>query len=97
MWNNTTLKNSTAYVQVYNWLVGATMTRQCAGDSSNTWTCPITRVNGYQGLAVWNTVGTVSYTVPSGMIRYRDLSGNVVATTAGARINIGTSPILLEN
>jgi len=97
MWNNTTLKNSTAYGQVYNWLVGATMTRQCAGDSSNTWTCPITRVNGYQGLAVWNTVGTVSYTVPSGMIRYRDLSGNVVATTAGAKINIGTSPILLEN
>jgi hypothetical protein len=97
MWNHLPLKNSIAYGQVYKWLVGATMTRACAGDSNNNWTCPITRTNGYQALAAWNTVGNASYVVPAGFIRYRDLMGHVTKTTGGATITIGISPILLEN
>ena len=98
LWNNSLLPPGVAYEQVYNWLVGATMTRPCAATTgTSTWTCPITRTSPYKAMAVWNTAGSTLYTVPSGFTRYRDLTGKITATSAGAKIMIGASPLLLEN
>jgi len=98
LWKGSLNTTGIAYEQVYNWLVGATMTRPCAATTgTSTWTCPITRTSPYKALAVWNTVGTTSYTVPSGFTQYRDLTGKVTATSSGATITIGVAPLLLEN
>ena len=85
-----------AYGQVYNWLVGATFTGQCSSDSNLTWTCPLTRPNGYQALVVWNENGNFSYTPSTTFKQFRDLAGNVTALSGGA-ITITTQPFLLEN
>jgi hypothetical protein len=91
-----------AYTQVYNWVVGASVS-PCTHDGS-TWTCAIARNDAYKALAVWDTSGmcaggnctTHSYTPPAGFVRYRDLSG--ATTLIGARsAPIGLKPILLEN
>jgi hypothetical protein len=98
LWNNTVQTPGSAYTQVYNWLVHSTLTRPCA-NASKIWTCPLTKTSpaGYQAMAVWYTAGTTSYTVPTGFKQYRDLAGRVVPVTKGSKINIGASPILLEN
>jgi hypothetical protein len=98
LWNGSVQTPGNAYKQVYSWLINSTMTRPCAA-SSNTWTCPLTKTSptGYQAMAVWNSAGSVSYTVPTGFKQYRTLSGSVVGVTAGSKITIGTSPFLLEN
>jgi hypothetical protein len=86
----------TAYNQVYNWLVGASFSSQCASDSNSTWTCPITRSGGYQGLIVWNTNGNFSYSPASTYTQYRNLAGNTTKLSGGA-ITIGIQPVLFEN
>ena len=98
LWNGSVQTPGNAYKQVYNWLINSTLTRPCAA-SGSTWTCPLTKTSpaGYQAMAVWNTAGTTLYTVPTGFKQYRTLSGSVVAAAAGSKINIGTSPLLLEN
>jgi hypothetical protein len=86
-----------AYEQVYRWLVDATMSRPCSGASGGTWTCAITRPDGYRALAVWNTKGSKSYTPAAGYTDYRDLAGNTVAVSSGAAVTIGAKPVLLEH
>lgn len=88
---------ATAYTQVRSWLLGATMTGPASAVLSDVWTASITRSGGYSGQIVWNRGGSTSYTVPGGMVRYRDLSGGSTVTTGGASITITDSPILLEN
>jgi hypothetical protein len=84
-----------AYQQVYNWMVGATITGPCSVASDSTWTCTLTRPNGYEALAVWNSSGTVSYTPNSIYKSYKDLSGNT--HTIQGSIQVSTSPILMES
>jgi hypothetical protein len=103
-WGNTTwgaLKDATgihsagtAYGQVYNWMVGATMSTPCSAKGA-VWTCGLTRSGGYQALAVWNTSGTSIYTVVGPYTRIRDVAGNISAITGGS-VTIGIKPILLE-
>lgn len=104
LWNNRqgwgTLTGGTnaagvAYGQVYDWLVGATMSSPCAVVSGTTWACAFTRPSGYQALVVWDTLTSTSYTPASQYKQYRDLSGNV--TEISGAVTVGTSPILLEN
>jgi hypothetical protein len=83
-----------AYQQVYDWMVGATMTGPCE-QSGTTWTCSFTRPNDYRALAVWNSSGDTSYTVPSGYTHYRDLAGT--SHPVSPRITIGRKPVLIEN
>jgi hypothetical protein len=84
----------TAYGQVYNWLVGRTMTTACTA-SGTVWHCDFTGAGGYAARAVWDTSGTSTYTPPAGTYtNYLDLSG--VKTTLGAVVTIGSKPILLE-
>ncbi|HUI91815.1 MAG TPA: T9SS type A sorting domain-containing protein [Chitinivibrionales bacterium] len=85
-----------AYQQLFNWMVGATMTQPCTAQGS-VYTCAFTRPGGYQALAVWdtNSAATSTFTVPNGCVQYRDLAGN--SGTAGGTVTIGIKPILLEN
>jgi hypothetical protein len=84
-----------AYTQVYDWIAGATFTTPCSADIHSTWTCALTRSNGYQAQIAWNTSGSVAYTAPSQFTQYRDLKGNT--TPISGNVTIGSLPILLEN
>jgi hypothetical protein len=86
-------KAGVAYGQVYNWMVGATMSAPCSA-SGAVWTCGLTKPGSSQALAVWDTLGASTY--PAGQYtRYRDLAGNTSAITGGS-VTIGIEPILLE-
>jgi hypothetical protein len=82
------------YGQVYNWLVGASVSSQCAKSSDDTWTCGFTRAGGYQAQAIWNHTTSKSYQPASQYKQYRDLAGNIVPITG--TVIIGSKPVLLE-
>ena len=86
---------ATAYTQVQNWLVGATMPESCSV-SSSTYTCPLTRSGAYQAQIVFNPNSTLTYTAPSQYIQYHDILGNTHTVPANGQITIGPSPIMLE-
>ena len=99
LWNSTSgvLKPGIAYKTVYNWLVGATLSQACSAASNGTWTCGITRPNGYQGLVIWNPSASISYTAPSQYKQYRDIYGNTATTPSNGIVTINFMPILLES
>lgn len=81
-----------AYQQVYNWMVGSTMTNPCSA-SGTVWTCSLVNGSGVQTLAIWNTAGNSTYTPDPQYTTKRDLAG---ATTAvSGTITIGLQPLLL--
>jgi len=86
-----------AYQQVYNWMVGATMTTPCV-NASGVWTCGFTLANGHPGMAVWLDVfqssATQSYTPPGTYSQYHDLAGSTTAISGS--VTISEQPILLE-
>jgi len=92
-----------AYREVRGWLVGATLDSACSVNGT-TWTCDLSRPNGYVARAVWDTscannttaCSTVAYPVDPKFVRYRDLAGKVTAVTS-TTVPIGYKPILLEN
>ena len=85
-----------AYAQVYNWMVGASLVSPCSESSNGTWTCVISRSSGYQAEAIWNSISTVTYAVPTQFIQYHNLSGNITPVT-GNSLTVGNLPVLLEN
>lgn len=101
----TVLPAGVAYGQVYNWMVGATMSTPCSNQGT-IWTCGFTRTSpvGYQAKAIWDTSQTCSVgscttlpqRVPSIYTQYRDLTGNVVQIQNNI-VPVGTRPVLLEN
>jgi len=95
MWDATTgpHPDATAYQQVYDWMVGATMSSPCTKASDSTWTCTLTRPGGYRALAVWNSATTTSYTPGSQYQQYLDLAGNT--NPVNRSVTIGYNPILL--
>lgn len=104
LWSNTggagTLATGVAYQQMYNWIVGATMTRNCAVVNS-VWTCGLTLANGHLALAVWMDVwkstATQSYTPATQYNKYHDLAGNTTTINSGQSVTIGETPILFES
>jgi hypothetical protein len=103
MYDGTTIyPDSTAYMTVQNWMVGATMPSACTYTGSLNmpvqaiFNCPLTRPDGYQALAVWNTAGNSSYTVPNPYTQYRDWQDAIHSSPVGSTVNIGSMPILLE-
>jgi polysaccharide biosynthesis protein PslG len=105
-WNNThtgTLWTSSggiqpagvAYGQLYNWIVGATTSSPCTMASDSTWSCSLTRPGGYQGLAIWNSATTTSYTPASQYKQYLDLAGHT--NPVNGSVTIGYNPILLQS
>ncbi len=87
----------TAYSQVFDWVVGASIDQPCWSTPDGTWTCSLTRSGGYSALAVWNTQGSRSYAPGATYTDYRDLAGNTVQIAQGAAVTIGAKPILLES
>ena len=102
-WNNTSFGTlwttsgiqpaGVAYGQVYNWMVGATMSSPCTMASDSTWTCALTRSGGYQALVIWNSATTESYRPAGQYKQYLDLAGN--ANPINGAVSIGYTPILL--
>jgi hypothetical protein len=99
----TTTKAATAYGEVLNWSVGATVSQACSA-SGTVWTCGFMRP-GYTGLAVWDasqdctasSCPTTTFSVPAGgYIEYRDVAGDVISLNGAASVQIGAQPILLE-
>jgi len=80
------------YGNVESWMVGATMSTPCAARGT-VWTCGLSRPEGYQALAVWNTAATSTILPPSQYTQYRDLEGNTHSISGS--VTIGTEPILL--
>ncbi len=74
-----------AYRETYKWIVGATLTQPCAQDHNGTWTCSLTRPGGYTAQIVWNSTAatSLSFSPPSQMTQYRDLSGGVHPIVGG--------------
>ena len=99
MWSSSTGLNpiADAYVQVYDWISGASLTQPCApsASSSTTWTCSYSRPNGYAAEIAWDTSATKSFTVPSQFVQYRDLTGAIGSISNGI-VQISVAPILLE-
>ena len=97
------LKAGIAYAQLYDWIVGATLSSACA-PSGTIWTCKMSRPGGYEAKAIWDTAktckngscSTISYTVNSKYTKYRTLSGKTMAIT-NSKVPIGIKPILVEN
>ena len=85
-----------AYSEVFKWVVGATISQPCSGASNGTWTCTLTRAGGYVAQAVWNTQGTIAYSLGAGYTQYRDLTGKTAPISPGASVSIGVKPILIE-
>jgi hypothetical protein len=83
-----------AYGNLESWMVGATMFTPCAANGT-VWTCGLSRPNGYQALAVWDTAGTSTFSVPSQYTQYQDLEGNT--NSISGSVTIGPEPILLTN
>src|ERR1700678_1305141 len=56
--------------QVAKWIEGVSLIHPCNATvtDATTYTCSYTRPNGYSALAVWNTVGGKSFTVPEGLV-----------------------------
>src|SRR4029077_7423 len=95
LWDSTTGPHpaATAYQQIYNWMVGATMSSPCTMASDSTWTCTLTRPGSYQAQAVWNSATTTSYTPASQFTQYLDLAGQT--NPIQGAVTIGYNPILL--
>ena len=96
LWNpvtNQASAASTAYVQTYNWMVGATLVHPCSRDANGNWSCVLTR-DGSQTEALWNSDTTTSVPVPSQFVQYRDLLGKTHPIANGT-VPVGNEPILL--
>jgi len=106
--NGVILPPGTAYVNVYQWIVGAHPVGQCfnpSGYPTSVWACNYTRSGGFQAQAVWDDSQTCSdqgtctfrmYAPPAGTVAYRDLNGGL-HSVATSNLMIGLKPIFLEN
>lgn len=88
-------QDAIAFQQVFDWMVGATISSPCTMASNFTWTCTLTRPGGYEAVAVWNSVGTASYTPATIYKSYRDLTGKTNAVQGP--VTVGYNPVLFEN
>ena len=97
LWDSTNglHQDGVAYGQTYAWMVGATLTAPCSEDGQGTWSCHLTRPNGYQALALWNSGTMVSYSVTGKYKESRDLQGKVTPISGGS-VQVSNLPILLE-
>jgi hypothetical protein len=112
LWSPTSIKGCTtaftsgylcsggiAYQQVYNWLLGSTLTN--CSNAGTTWTCNLVRSSGSPAQIVWDTsqtcsngvCGTVQYAVPSTFNTYKDLTG--ASYNISGTVPVGIKPIFL--
>jgi hypothetical protein len=93
-----------AWKQVYRWMVGNRMVRNCAAEnSSSLWTCELAMRDGRRLLAVWDTAQSCSggyctasaYFYPKGFRSYFILSDDKCRPLPKKAIQIGWKPVLL--
>jgi hypothetical protein len=96
LWHPDTGVNPTgiAYKEIAAWLIGGTM-KPCTADHG-TWTCAISRPNGYLAEVVWSASGSSSFTASTVYSQYRTLAGKTIQIIPGKQITITRTPILLE-
>jgi hypothetical protein len=88
-----------AYQQVYNWMLGSTLTN-CSVVGTG-WTCNLIQSNGSPTQILWDTsqtcssgsCGTINYTVSPTFNKYKDLNGNVFSISG--TVPVGIKPILV--
>ncbi|MGA8493592.1 MAG: hypothetical protein WB711_24435 [Terriglobales bacterium] len=83
-----------AYREVFNWMVGSTMTRGCSPDGS-VWTCTLTKADGKEALVVWNESGEKNYSPKGAFKKFRDVAGN--SNPISGPLKIGPKPLFLES
>ena len=88
-------KAGVAYGQIQDWLVG-NYPGGCTFPSPDTWSCAISRPDGYSGLIVWNASGSGTFTVPDPMTRERDLDGKETTVIPGSTMSLSYKPVLLD-
>jgi hypothetical protein len=102
------LAPGTAYGTVHNWIVGSTLTRNCAVVAGTVWTCSLTLASGFNAVAVWDTSQTCSnssgsevctfstQTISNAWTKYEDLTGTDHTISPLGSVNVGIEPILLK-
>ena len=97
-----------AYQQVETWLLGSMVTQPCSGPLrplTGVWTCSITKSNGAQALAVWDSSQTCSagncttstYNYTGAYTQFFTLANvNGGSVLSGGSVQIGVKPILLS-
>ena len=102
LWTGSALnKAGVAYGQVYNWIVGSTLTTPCSANGT-IWTCGSTLGNTHPAEAIWDTsktcmngtCNTSPQNVPPTYNCYLDLAG-VSHSYTGTQVPVGIKPILL--
>jgi len=95
-------KAGVAYGQIYNWVVGSTLTTPCTANGT-VWTCGLTLGNGNAAEVIWDTSQTCAngvcttsnQSVPAAWANYQSLNGTNNAITTSATVAVGLKPILL--
>ncbi len=87
-------KGGNTYRELYNWLVGSTMTQACSADGS-TWTCNLTRPDGHPAMIVWNVGGEKNLNLKGSFKKMRDLDGG--SSAVAGPVKVGPRPVLLES
>lgn len=87
-----------AYGEIQKWLIGAQVVASEI-NSDNTWIFQLQLDGGYAARIVWNPDKTLSFNIPAawGILQTRDLTGAKRITSGATQIQIGPSPLLLEN
>jgi len=82
-----------AFNQVQAWLLDSSIS--CSNTPDGTWQCPVVSSSGQHTYIVWNTLGSASFSIPSGwqVSKVTDLTGNTEPISGGS-ISISTSPVL---
>jgi len=96
-WNSTSglLLPAYAHSQVHKWMTGAVVTG-CAQDSNLTWSCSLTRPNGYTAKILWNPSKSTGFSFSTSLDRKWTLGGTL-STISGGYTTVGPKPILVEN
>jgi hypothetical protein len=81
-----------AYGTVSKWLRGATI-ETCSSDEQQTWSCILTRSNGYAGVIMWNPNSSIQAPVPArNLVQFRNWQGKV--NPLAATVTVSPVPIL---
>lgn len=93
-----------AYEQLYNWLVGATLTSPCTLINTR-WSCSFTRSAPYVAETIWDVNAayicssgvcpTVNVAVPTHYTQFRDLAGDTTVIS-NHTVPVGSKPVLVE-
>ncbi len=111
LWNPTSIPGCTtftsgflctggvAYQQVYNWMLGSTLTN-CSVVGTG-WTCNLIQPNGSPAQIIWDTsqtcssgsCGTIQYSVSPTFNTYQDLTG--ASHTINGTVPVGVKPVFV--